>query len=189
MARKRIFDDIQNVQKSEYQEVIENLFKEGYNLANDEKSFLLKIKTDINMTQKGILDNIQNAQEEKIKYLEVIENLFGEDSKLTEKEKDDLVIIIDKININMTRKGILDNIQNVQEENSRYLEVIKDFFKESYNLTEEAIKSELFEKKFCFLLKLENLDKRIIFEYALIITDFYLNSEEIELLKYINFSF
>ena len=89
--------------------------------------------------------------------------------------------------MNKVREKAIDEIRKVQDENLEYYKANKDKFKvDRINLTEEKweeLKSQLFDNRYCFLVKKEP-KYSTIFELHIVITDFYLRESDIDYIRF-----
>ena len=99
--------------------------------------------------------------------------------------------------LNKMRLFLVDEIRKVENKVLESYRVSKDQYKFDNESTIEEIKTELFKDKFCFLLKTESefakkrfsfkrdkkQDKKPLFNMCFIITDFYLNQDQLNVIK------
>lgn len=87
--------------------------------------------------------------------------------------------------VNTVRSKFIDEIKRIQSVNLQSFEAKRATIK-SRQLSIEQLKCHLFAEKFCFLLHVDEFNQQpnnCLFKLSLIVTDFYLNSSDLDTLK------
>ena len=80
--------------------------------------------------------------------------------------------------VNLMREKAIEKIRKVEEENLELYKSIKKIIDKH-----KPIEEQLFADKFCFLVEIDRLISKGIFNLFIVSTDFYLNKSEVESLK------